>query len=91
LRGFTNNSVVSFLALFSARFSRIDFPAFLLLPLLGDFPDNGITPFYAVYLPDTIHTYIFYASFQRKDGKFVRCAADGVMAGPMGVSAAPRS
>jgi lipopolysaccharide export LptBFGC system permease protein LptF len=45
LRGFAKRSLVSVFAFLSALFSRIDFPAFLALPLLGDFPDNGITAF----------------------------------------------
>jgi len=46
LRGFANRfSLVSVFALFSALFSRIDFPVFLALLFLGDFSDNGITPF----------------------------------------------
>jgi hypothetical protein len=46
LRGFANRfSLVSVFALFSDLFSRIDFPVFLALLFLGDFSDNGITPF----------------------------------------------
>jgi hypothetical protein len=46
LRGFANRiSLDSLFALFSALFSRIDFPVFLALLFRGDFPDNGITPF----------------------------------------------
>ena len=46
LRGLANRvSLVSAFALFWALFSRIDFPGFLTLIFLGDFPDNGITPF----------------------------------------------
>jgi hypothetical protein len=46
LRGLANRvSLVSAFALFSALFSRIDFPDFLTPIFLGDFPDNGITPF----------------------------------------------
>jgi hypothetical protein len=44
-------SLFSFLALLSALFSRIDLPAFLAAPLFGDFPDIGITPFYALRYP----------------------------------------
>jgi hypothetical protein len=72
-------SLVSFLAFLSARFSRIDFPDFLASALLGDFPDIGITPFNVLCLPSTIHTYIFYASFQKiplaawRGGVLLRC------------------
>ena len=48
LRGFVKfSSLFSLFALFSARFSRIDLPTFLAAPLFGDFPDIGITPFFA--------------------------------------------
>jgi hypothetical protein len=52
LRGFAKfSSLFSFLALLSARFSRIVLPVFFAAPLLGDFPDIGITPFYALRYP----------------------------------------
>lgn len=52
LRGFTNiSSLFSFLAFLPARFSRIVLPVFLAAPLLGDFPDTGITPFHACVYP----------------------------------------
>ncbi|WP_157370953.1 hypothetical protein [Arthrobacter sp. Leaf141] len=55
-------SLLSVLALLSTLFSRMDFPAFLKLLLLGDLPDTGITSFFVALVPSTIHTYIFNAS-----------------------------
>jgi hypothetical protein len=61
LRGFAKlSSLFSFLALLSALLSRIDLPAFLAAPLLGDFPDIGITPFFACVTQ--YHTYLYFLS-----------------------------
>jgi hypothetical protein len=63
LRGFAKLiSLFSLLALLSARFSRIDLPAFLAAPPLGDFPDIRNHAFLCFALPDTIPAFIFYAS-----------------------------
>lgn len=60
LRGFTKlSSRLLFLALFSARFSRMDLPAFFAASLLGDFPDIGITPFFACVTRYHTHLYFF--------------------------------
>lgn len=46
LRGFVNSvSLALTFDFLSARFSRIDFPGFFALTLLGDFPDTEITTF----------------------------------------------
>jgi hypothetical protein len=61
LRGFMKlSSLFSLFALFSARFSRMDLPAFLALPFLGDFPDIGITPFLARVTQ--YHTHFYFLS-----------------------------
>ncbi|WP_181762498.1 hypothetical protein [Pseudarthrobacter sp. B4EP4b] len=61
MRGFAKlSSLFSLLALLSALFSRIDLPAFLAAPLLGDFPDIGITPFFACVTQ--YHTYFYFLS-----------------------------
>jgi hypothetical protein len=61
LRGFAKlSSLFSFLALLSALFWRIDLPAFLAAPLLGDFPDIGITPFFACVTQ--YHTCFYFLS-----------------------------
>ncbi|MFC4396640.1 hypothetical protein [Arthrobacter sedimenti] len=59
------SSLFSVLALFSARFSRIDLPTFLAAPLLGDFPDIGITPFFACVTRYHTHFYFFIQSCKR--------------------------
>jgi hypothetical protein len=65
LRGFTKlSSLFSFLALFSARFSRMVLPAFLAAPLLRDFQDIGFTPFFACVTQ--YHTYFYLLSQPRK-------------------------
>ena len=75
-QNFTSFVFSSFVgSFFENRLSR-----FLALTLLGDFPDNGITPFFVLYLPDTIHTYIFNASFQKKHQKAVREPPRGIHA-----------
>ena len=61
-RGLTNTrSLVSAFALFSARFSRIDFPDFFAPVLRGDFPDIVIHRL-SVSIPQTIPTLFFKAN-----------------------------
>jgi hypothetical protein len=66
LRGFKNLfSLFSLLAFLSALFSRIDLPTFLAAPLLGDFPDIGITPFHALRYPIPYLLLFFYPVLQK--------------------------
>ncbi|WP_458779677.1 hypothetical protein [Arthrobacter sp. D3-16] len=68
MRGFTKLiPLFSFLALLSALFSRIDLPAFLAALLFGDFPDIGITPFYALRYPIP-YLLLFFMPVLKKPG-----------------------
>ncbi|WP_457963702.1 hypothetical protein M1E17_20075 [Arthrobacter sp. D1-29] len=69
MRGFIELiSLFSLFAFLSARFSRIDLPTFLAALLLGDFPDIGITPFYALPYPIP-YPLLFFMPVPKKPGQ----------------------